>query len=286
MDDSFPFELATETRQEQSTTDLPTVPPDISGVIPRVEERPGQLAFVREADIDTVMMDTYRAERLLNKGETTESLFPGATVILSTTFEDERLEDWTLEREISVASRFGADTVVPCDIPVYKVDPRSQRVEDVQVYADNVIRAVEAFAELGIDVIPLVKGTNAHERGICYDAFNRAGITYVAFYCAQYFLYGNRYRHLLATIRDAVREFDPDRLMLIGYQSENDLSDFPPAVKAVAGRRWFRKSELASEPVAVAIRKYEDWERDVNSALQTGQSLLDSFGTQPSYGGI
>jgi len=232
------------------------------------------------------MVDLYRAERLLEVDETADSLFPSATVILTTTFEDERLEMWVIERELEVATRFGADVVIPCDLPIYERHPRQQRLEDLRVYAGNIKRAAEQFGEVGITVIPLVKGESEYERRICYEAFAEAGLTYIAFYCAQFFLYGSKYRSLLSRIRDIVREYDPEHMMLVGFQSENLLPEFPPAVEAAAGFRWFWESELKDESIAVAQRNYETWEREADAALQTGQSLLDSFAIQPTYGGL
>lgn len=258
----------------------------LDGVVPRVEDRPNQIEIARTAGFDTVMIDTYRAERLLEGGDTADALFPGTTVVLTTTFEDERLEKWILEREIDVATQFGADAVIPCDMPVYSDDPRQQRLQDLRVYADNIRRAATRFSEHGIAVIPLVKGETEYERQICYDTFAQIGLNYVAFYCAQFFLYGPRYQDLLTRVRNIVREFDPRGMMLVGFQSENLLPEFPPTVQSAAGFRWFWKSGLSSEPVTVAQRNYVEWERKTRAALQTGQALLDSFTSQPTYGGL
>ena len=232
------------------------------------------------------MIDTYRAERLVERGITADSLPSKTDVILTTTFEDERLELWFLEREIDVANEFGADAVVPCDCPVYINDPPLERQQTVEIYAENIMRACREFSEYGISVIPLVKGVTPEERQICYDAFQAVNVDMIAFYCAQYFLYGPRLHDLLTRIRDIVRESDPERMMLIGFQSENWLPEFPPAVQAAAGFRWFWQSELHDEPVSVAQRNYNTWEQQVNASLSTGQSLLDSFATQPTYGGL
>lgn len=259
---------------------------EFTGAIARIEDRPKQLTFARVAGLNTIMIDTYRAERLLEQGETAASLFPEASVILTTTFEDERLELWFLEREIDVAVRFGADAVVPCDIPIYEDDPPQQRLQDTDVYVGNIERAVTEFDEHGVEVIPLVKGETACERRLCYQVFEQAAITQVALYCAQFFLYGPRYHDLLARVRNIVREFDPESIMLVGFQSENWLPDFPPAVQAAAGFRWFWQSKLNQEPVAVAHRNYNTWEPQVNAALHTGQTLLDSFTEQSAVRGI
>lgn len=250
---------------------------EVVGAVARIEERPFQLKFARDAGVETVMLDAYRAERLLDRGKTASTLFPEAYVILTTTFEDERLELWFLERELDVATRFGADVVVPCDVPIYETHSRQRRLQDLRVYIENVERAVAEFNDRGIAVIPLVKGETPRERQICYDIFDQLGITYVAFYCAQYFLYGFRYQDLLERVRTIVHEFDPISVMLVGFQSENLLPAFPPAVQAAAGFRWFWQSNLTNETPSVAKRNYEAWETEVNAALQTGQALLGSF---------
>lgn len=256
-----------------------------TGVVPRVEDRPKQLAFAREAGFNQVMIDMYRAERLLDKGETAKSVFPDATVILTTTFEDERLELWFLERQIEVAVEFGADAVIPCDCPVYQDDPPLQRRQTIEIYAENLDRAFREFSEYGINVIPLVKGETPEERSICYDVFQQAGIDTIAHYCAQYFLYGVYMKEFKRRVRDIVSEFEPENLLLVGFQSENYLPQLPPAVTAAAGRRWFRKAELAEESMGVAQQNYADWKRRVNEALRGGQTMLGSFNEQPAYGG-
>lgn len=260
-------------------------PAKVTGVIPRIEDRTEQLEFARKTGMGSVMMDMYRAERLLEKGETAESLFPDATVILTTTFEDERLEFWFLERQIEVAVAFGADMVIPCDCPVYRDDPQLQRRQTIEVYTKNLTRAFQEFGEYGITVIPLVKGETPKERRICYETFQQAGVETIAHYCAQYFLYGVYLKQLQRRVRDIVSEFEPENMLLIGFQSENYLSQFPPAVTAAAGRRWFRKAELAEESMAVAQRNYADWKRQADEALRGGQTMLDSFIEQPVYGG-
>jgi len=257
----------------------------VTGVIPRTKDTPEQLAFAQEVAPDTVMMDYYRAERRLSKGETAADCFaPTTTVILTTTFEDERLELWFLDREIEVAVEFGADVVVPCDCPVYNTDPRLQRRMTIETYVQNLRRAIQEFDEYGIDVVPLVKGETPAERRLCYDFFEEVGITNIAYYCAQYFLYGFKMKELKQRVRDIDSEFDPANMLLIGFQSENYLPQFPPTVAAVAGHRWFRQSELADERLAVAQRNYADWERRTEKALRGGQTALDSFVDYQAHG--
>ena len=259
--------------------------PPIEGVVPRIENRPKQLAFAREEALNTVMIDFYRAEALLAKGETAATLFaPSTTVALTTTFEDERLELWFLCRQIEVAVEFGADVVIPCDCPVYESDRPLQRRQTIETYVQNLRLAVREFTEYGIDVVPLVKGETPAERRLCYDFFEEIGITNIAYYCAQYFLYGFRMGELKQLVRDIVSEFDPANMLLIGFQSENYLSQFPPAVTGAAGQRWFREIELADEPLAVAQRNYADWERRTEKALRGGQTALDSFIDYQAHG--
>lgn len=257
-----------------------------TGAIPRIEDRPKQLEFVRAVAPDTVMIDMYRAERLAKQGVTADSFPPDTDVILTTTFEDERLELWFLERQIEVAVEFGADMVVPCDCPVYNTHSPLERRQIIEVYVENITRACEEFCEYRIGVIPLIKGVTPEERRICYDAFQAVDVAMTAFYCAQYFLYGPRLHDLLDRSRDIVREYDPESMMLIGFQSENWLSEFPPAVQAAAGFRWFWQSGLHDEPLSVAHRNYDAWEQEVDASLRTGQALLNSFATQPTYGGL
>lgn len=89
-------------------------------------------------------------------------------------------------KRLEVATGFGAAIIIPCNLPIYRDDPRQQRLEDLCVYASNIKHVAEQYRKLGITVIPLVKGESEYERRICYEAFAEVGLTYIACYCAQF----------------------------------------------------------------------------------------------------
>lgn len=248
----------------------------LTGPIPRIEAKAEHLELVAEAQtIDTVMLDYPHARRLKQNGVDFAEL--DAKVVLASTIPDEKLEEWFPGRELSLAERVEADAIVPCDRPVYAGDPRSRRIETIRAYTADLLDITPRFRAAGIEVVPLVKGETEYERGLCYEVFEELGCSRVAYYCVQYFSYGFRYNALLNRIQQISLEFEPDNMMLIGFQSENLLSEFPPCVTGVAGLRWLRNSNPRNTSVAKAARDYDRWSRQVTSALCIGQPPLHAF---------
>ncbi|NUC74761.1 hypothetical protein HTZ84_21090 [Haloterrigena sp. SYSU A558-1] len=221
------------------------------------------------------MIDERYVHRFQQKGWTPADL--DADVVLSSTFDDEELELWFPDRELAVATEYGASGIVPCDTPVYRDDPQSFRVETIRTYAETLADVIPQFRDHGIEPIPLVKGETPYERDICYEVFDHYGIDRVAYYCAQYFSYGNRFPDLLRRLQEIAIEYEPDDILAIGLQSENLLPQLPPAVSGAAGQRWLRVTDVGSEPAAVAVRQYEQWAASIHSALQIGQAPLDAY---------
>ena len=253
-----------------------------TGAIPRIEAKRKQLRIASEVDeIESVMLNLRHARLLEQRGVDLASV--DARVILTSTMNDERCEEWFPERELGLAKRVGADAIVPFDRPVYNTDHRSKRLETIQVYVTDLKEFAPQFREAGIDVIPLVKGATSYERGLCYEVFDEMGWSRIAFYCVQYFSYGYQYQPLLARVHRIASEYNPDDMILIGFQSENKLSDFPPSVTGAAGQRWRRKIDPRDASLSVATHRYKQWSTELNSALSVSQQPLSAFGSTKGW---
>lgn len=249
---------------------------DLTGPIPRLEPNPAQVAVAQQTSaISTVMIDERYVHRFEQKGWTPDEL--GVDVVLSSTFDDEELELWFPDREITTATAYGARGIVPCDTPVYSDDPRSLRVEMIRDYTSNLADVIPRVRDRGIEPVPLVKGESPYERDLCYEVFDYHGIDRVAYYGAQYFSYGYRFSELLQRLQEIAVEYEPDDIVVIGLQSENLLPQLPPAVSGAAGQRWLRVTDMGSKPTAVAVRQYEQWAAAVRAALSIGQAPLDAY---------
>jgi hypothetical protein len=249
---------------------------NLMGVIPRVEAKQEHLDLAsRATSIEAVMLNYPHARWLDQNGVELAEI--DVELVLTSTIPDETLEEWFPARELAFAKRVGADAIVPCDRPVYNRDARSQRVETVETYVADLMDVVPEFRGAGIEVVPLVKGETEYERRLCYESFARLGITSVAYYCVQYFSYGFRYKPLLERIHRVAREFEPENMMLIGFQSEKLVSDLPPCVTGAAGQRWLRKFNPRDISVEEAAHQYDVWSQQVESALTIGQAPLHAF---------
>jgi hypothetical protein len=249
---------------------------DFCGAPLRLEPRQKQIQLVNEIDrVDTVMIDAPDISRFLDRDIDGDTL--AANVIVTTTFADDQLEFWFPERLQKVVNQFGADAVVPCDCPVYQNDPEGFRRETVQNYADDLTQTIPEFREMGVEVIPLVKGESPYERGICYDVFDDHGIRGVADYAAQYFSYGYRFPQLRTRLHRIENEYKPSNMMLIGVQSENLVPELPLSVTSVAGKRWLRRINFANGPKPVTKQQLNKWLNEIEAALSRGQTTLSTF---------
>ena len=249
---------------------------EITGPIPRLEPKSAQVAVAkRTSTIPTVMIDERHVNRFEQNGWTSDEM--EVDVILSSTFDDEELELWFPNREITVATDYGAGGIVPCDTPVYRDDPQSLRVETIRNYVSNLADVIPRFRDHGVEPIPLVKGETPYERDICYEVFDHYGIDRVAYYCTQYFSYGYRFPALLRRLQEIAVEYEPDDILVIGLQSENLLPELPPCVSGAAGQRWRRVTGVGTESTAVVVRQYGQWAAKVCSALSIGQAPLDAY---------
>ena len=248
----------------------------LTGVIPRMEAKQEHLDLASRAkSIETVMLDYPHARRLDQNGVNLADI--DVELILTSTIPDETLEEWFPDRELAFAKRVGADAIIPCDRPVYSRDARPQRIETIRTYVADLREVVPELRSAGVEVVPLVKGETEYERRLCYETFAELDLTRVAYYCVQYFSYGFQYKALLERIHRVAREFEPENMMLIGFQSENLVSDFPPCVTGAAGQRWLRNLNPRNVPVEEAVRQYDAWSQQVKSALAIGQAPLHTF---------
>lgn len=255
---------------------------DFGGVIPRLEPKRWQVRLVDDTEcIDTVMINVSHVSQFLKRhidGSTLDS-----NTIITTTFADDQLEYWFPDRLVAVVDEFGADAVIPCDRPAYRGDADSFRRETVESYAADIADVVPRFRELGVNVIPLVKGETRYERRCCYEVFEDHDLRRVADYCGQYFTYGYRFSALKSRLHRIETEFQPADMMLIGLQSENLIPQLPPSVSGVAGQRWLRRIDFANQSQSSFRRTLSRWVADVNAALEYGQMPLAAFDSERGW---
>lgn len=265
----------------RSTHELVSTTHPLDGLIsllPRAEATAAHADFIATNPyIDTVVLRIDDAQKLAQRGETANSwLGRAVTSIVVTTISDEALEKWFPEREVGTARRFGADYLVPCDTPVYNTDPPSVRRETIQRYVRDLTDVTTALRDDSIGVIPLVKGVTESERRICYRAFDDLGFDRVAFYAAQYFLYGNRSIDLIHRISEIVAESEFRALMLIGLQAGRYLKEMPPEVTAATGLRWIGQSGLRNGILSMNQKhtRYGVWKHRIETVLTGRQTVL------------
>ncbi|MGB9952145.1 hypothetical protein ACOZ4F_07050 [Haloarcula marismortui] len=265
-------------------TELPNHP---GQEIPRVQATQAHFEFVDQA-VDIVMISVVTARRLADQGKTAKSVFDEALVAVTTTIHDEDLEEWFPQREIQLIREFDPDFYVPCDRPVYRTDSKAERREKISRYLRDIEEIADAVRSQHVELIPLVKGILPRERARCYRCFEELGFDRIGYYCAQYFLSGNRGEELISDVRQIAQENQPTGMLLIGLQSRSYLSRLPPEVIAAAGQRWIAQSGLRDESLSMreTQQQYQQWSRQVEESLSGGQTRLGMFGTTESAGGI
>ncbi len=246
----------------------------LDGPIPRLEPKAPQTETLRASGAEVAMVD----ERYVSQFDW-EAVFGDRSLnaIITSTFNDEELEYWFLDRELDLAQEKQPAAIIPCDCPVYEDDEVVKRVDTIETYVDNLERIVPQLRSFGVETIPLVKGETEFERSLCYEAFEDLGISRISFYGAQYFTYGYRWKDLRARIQNITVEFDPDDLLIIGLQAASHLRQLPPCVSGAAGQRWMSQAEVGTEPPAVAARQYDSWASTISETLHGGQTCLGSF---------
>lgn len=262
--------------------------PDDGLVICRLDKIQAHHAFARDNPALKAVMITIEAARIFTEqGETADSVFGEDVVVgVSTAIPDEQLEWWYPHREIEVVRKFAPDFYIPCDRPVYQWHSPPLRRDKIRRYLRDLREITESLQNRSIVIIPFVKGVTSGERQRCYHVFNDLGFDRWAYYCAQYFLYGNRGEELVTDVRAIVDEANLDYLMLVGLQAEQYLTRMPPAVLAAAGQRWITKSDLRNDRLTMnhIQSNFGRWAQYIENLLDGGQAGLDQWGVQP--GGI
>ncbi|MFW5928756.1 MAG: hypothetical protein ACOCSL_06070 [Thermoplasmatota archaeon] len=252
------------------------------GVILRFQpQKKHEKLILDNPDVSTLMLNIEYAERLTRKNKTAKSYFgPQKDVIITSTIPDEKLELWDIQREVRLAKEFNPDFYVPCDYPVYKSHSRKKRIDFIEGYVRELEDFKNRIKNVQTSIIPLVKGYSEKERRICYRSFEKLGLNYIAYYCAQYFggQVGNRFNDLLETIHNIVVEFSPIGILLVGLLSQKKLRQFPPNVVAAAGQRWIMKSGLRDD-IGEEEKKQNlaNWMKEVEKALRSSQTNLKMF---------
>lgn len=262
--------------------------PDEGLVISRLDKTHLHSKFVVDTEpADAVMISIEDARRLVDEGETAQTAY-GTNVLVgvTTTIPDARLEWWYPQREIKIIRKFNPDFYIPCDRPVYRGDAAEKRAGVIKRYLRDLTEVDAGLREYPVTVIPLVKGITEAERRRCYRHFRELGLDRWAYYCAQYFLYGNRGEELVKDVWAIASEAKKAHQMLIGLQSERYISQMPPSVFAAAGQRWIQKSNLRGDiPMTRAKLNFEQWKEYLENRLSGGQTTLSRW-VPESGGGV
>jgi len=255
--------------------------PDNPGVvIPRLERSTVHEEFVREnRHISVVMISVEAARRFVEQGETAASAFPNVLVAVTTTIHDDQLEWWYPDREVGLVRDFQPDIYLPCDRPVYAGDRPAERRDTIRRYLNDLADVTDRLSDMPVAILPLVKGITESERRQCYQTFRDLGLDRWAYYCAQYFLYGNRGEALVQDVHSVVQEGSPRGLVLVGLQSGSYLSRMPAEVFAAAGKRWIDQSNLRNDALDMQQiqRHYGTWKRHIENILDGGQTRLSDY---------
>lgn len=268
------------TRPHQSTsTDQPppagapaTAP--FRGAVPRIEKQYAHQDFLTAATPETALINIVHVRRLLKAGETADSWFPDpTTVVTTTTVADNRLAHINWSHEFAFIKAFVPDYHLPTDYPVYgDMDP-SRRVQNTKRCARGTRTAARELADTPTTVIPLIKGTNAGERAICHQAARDLDAPMVAKYGTQYFTVAGsgQFPALQHDVTAIAAEIDDDQdVFVIGAMSPTGkfgVHQFPDAVVAVAGARWWNTVKPRSTAAGQMRATWSTFQNDVCDAL-------------------
>jgi hypothetical protein len=227
------------------------------------------------------MISVEAARRFVERDITAASAFSDVLVAVTTTIHDEKLDWWYPDREVSLVRDFQPDIYLPCDRPVYAGDRPAERRDTIRRYLKDLADITDRLADFPVAIVPLVKGVTESERRRCYQEFREFGLDRWAYYCAQYFLYGNRGETLVQDVHSIAKEGSPRGLMLVGLQSGSYLSRMPAEVFAAAGKRWIGQSNLRNNELSMQQRQrhYGTWKRQIETILDGGQTRLSDYGS-------
>lgn len=268
------------TRPHQSTsTDQPPPagPPTTApfrGAVPRIEKQYAHQDFLTAATPETALINIVHVRRLLKAGETADSWFPDpTTVVTTTTVADNRLAQIAWQQEFAFINAFEPDYHLPTDYPVYgDMDP-GRRVQNTKRCARGTRTAARELADTPTAVIPLIKGTNAGERAICHQAARNLDAPMVAKYGTQYFTVAGsgQFPALQHDVTAIAAEINDDQdVFVIGAMSPTGkfgVHQFPDAVVAVAGARWWNTVKPRSTAAGQMQATWSTFQNDVCDAL-------------------
>lgn len=220
----------------------------------------------------TVLLRITHARRLVNQNKTAESYFgENATVVTTTTVNDQVLSELDWEEEYDLVAQFQPDFHIPCDYPVYKEDDPILRRKHALKCLKGMIWMASELSDTKTQILPLLKGETPHERHLCYQVFDHIGINYCVFYGTQYFTAGIGFNQLRKDLRTVASEAPDLKIMLIGLQAPNLLEQVPPQIVAAAGQRWIDEVQLREVPWEQSQQLYEPMAQKINAALGQGQ---------------
>lgn len=226
--------------------------------------------------VSTVLLRIIHVQTLINRGETADTYFEDdVTVVTSTTINDRRLSQLGWQEELELIKEFEPDYHIPCDYPVYKAWDGDRRKQHIIDCLEGTIWMAERMEDTRARVIPLLKGETPEEREYCYKVFKeQLSTNYCVFYGTQYFTAGVGFYKLLEDIQKVASEAPHLQILLMGLQYPGWLKELPPQVVAAAGQRWIRQSQLRSVSWGQAQENYEKLDREIETALETGQAPL------------
>ena len=230
-------------------------------------------------DLPNIMINLDLAERLCQDGINASSFYPGGNVITTSTIHDSILAKYTVENEIDIIKTFRPRWHIPSDVPVYHEDCDEGRARFIEFFVEDTLTFIHQIKGHNIGIIPLVKGINGDEWLMSTQPFVDMGITEFAFYVRQYFgsTKGRNERLMVRDLQSLISTCEVGYLMLIGYQSNQYLTQLPPQVKCFAGERWVRNSILKKGNADSSKESYLKWNDAFFSSCGTRQTVLGSF---------
>lgn len=164
-----------------SVIELPTIVPEIP-----VEE-PVKLRW-SEIGIEAIIVNfgdprNENIKRAMEDGIKDLLHFNG-TVLLSTIMPDRLLNEETFKLTLELVKKGGFDGIIGWDMPVYIDAPK-------MINIPNLIQAILFTARYvieGVQAIPLLKGSDPREMGLCAKWLERLGFKQVALHATEYVL--------------------------------------------------------------------------------------------------
>lgn len=237
-----------------------------SGLITSVELQEKYKNYIEKCQMDEIMVKANDLE-----GKSLPYDPPRVTTV--TTFNDDELELWTLEREKDFVENNTPYRHVACDRPIYDHLRPSIRRMQAKKYIEDFRKLKFELKDVETELIPLAKGVG-DEIDIILRGLEDMDISKCAVYCSQYFMNGNYFSDLRRKVFRISRSHI-DEIMLIGLQSPRYLSKMPPEVTYASGQRWRRHIESTQTPEK---KHFLEFERRVEKALSESQQTLNRFG--------